>query len=137
MDPRSTEGSCEAFVLLQVGQSVVVKLHRLAGEPSPKLVDALLHPGREVLFKTTRLFELEVCGQILKTSTLTCSKTCVVCACKRPSSWQRLTIKSLENVELREKNGIKFYNYGCIRLRYVTDDVYEKAYSLIFFLTEI
>lgn len=47
MYPWSTEGGGKALVLLQVGQSVVVKLHGLAGQPAADLVDALLHPASQ------------------------------------------------------------------------------------------
>ncbi len=59
MNPRSTEGSGKALVLLQVGQSIVVKLHGLAGKPATKFVDALLHPADGISVKAA---EAELCS---------------------------------------------------------------------------
>ena len=55
MYPRSTEGGGKALILLQVGQSVIVKLHGLTGKPATKFVDALLHPRSEVSVKVARV----------------------------------------------------------------------------------
>lgn len=54
MYPRSTEGGGKALVLLQVGQSVVIKLHGLAGKPATKFVNAFLHPANEVSVEAAR-----------------------------------------------------------------------------------
>lgn len=55
MYPRSTEGGGKALVLLQVGQSVIIKLHGLTGKPTTKFVDALFHPASKISVKVDRV----------------------------------------------------------------------------------
>lgn len=54
MYPGPTEGGGKALILLQVWQSIIVKLHGLAGKPATKFVDALFHPASGISVRVAR-----------------------------------------------------------------------------------